>query len=88
MIKMHVRKFKNGNINLKRDDETKYDFDVYNDDDIFRADLTFNIDENGFIILEDSSTGLTYSLQGYGWDDLLSLKRGLLVKLYPFTNEE
>lgn len=85
---MQVKKYKNGNIDLKLQDEQN-EYDVLLSDDLMRADLSvFTSSEDGWMYCYDANQDKLYSMNDYGYNNIQKLLEGKIVKLIPMEDCE
>lgn len=85
-----IRKFKNGNIVLKMDNQKEFDIDLFYNEDMFWEDLYFNQIE-GYMYLVDYNKTLVYDFGDCYMNILLYLKERLergTVRLYPLPKKQ
>lgn len=85
-----IRKFKNGNIVLKMDNQKDFDIDQFYHEEMFWSDLYFN-QVDGYMYLMDWNKDIVYDFSDCYINILLYLKERLeggLVRLYPMPKKE
>lgn len=85
---MYIKKFMNGNIHLKLEEENGLE-EILCSNDLFMADLyIYSSSVDGWLYIYDTNRNLVYWLNGYHFNEIDELLQGKSVILKSHKNDD